>query len=93
MVKHIVLWTLKQGVDKKATYEELLKGFNTFKDDVPGMQSLTLHIAFAGWDICLESIHDSKEALEIYQNFPAHVEIKKLVAKNRDNRASCDFEI
>lgn len=93
IVQHIVLWTFKEGVDKEATFAELEKTFAAFSGDVPGMQSLVLHRGFNGYDVCLISLHDSREALEAYQSFPAHEEAKKLVAKNRGLRASCDFDL
>lgn len=93
MVQHIVLWTFKEGVDKDATFAQLEKAFAAFSGEVPGMQSLKLHRGFNGYDVCLISFHDDKAALDAYQEHPAHLEVKKLVAANRDDRASCDFEL
>lgn len=93
MVKHVVLWTFADGVDKDATYAALKKGFDAFVGQVPGLRSFHFHKGYQGWDICLESEHDSREALEAYQQYPAHQEMKKVVASTRKDRASCDFDM
>ena len=48
--------------------------------------------SFAGYDVALIAELESREALEAYQNFPPHVEIKKWVGSIAKNRTFCDFE-
>lgn len=93
MVKHIVLWSFKEGVDKEKSFGEIKAIFDEFSPKVPGMQSLKLVRGYQGYDVCLISVHDSKEALEVYQKFPQHLEVKEVIKAVRDQRASCDFEI
>jgi hypothetical protein len=93
MVKHIVLWAFKDGVNRERTYAELKAGFDAFKNEVPGLHDLKLHLSFSGWDICLESLHTDAAALAAYQAFPAHVAMKEVVKATRGQRASCDFEV
>jgi quinol monooxygenase YgiN len=93
MVKHIVLWTVKDGVDKDATFENVSAQFKPLVGKVPGLLSLEMHKGFQGYDICLESTHTDKAALEVYQNHPDHLELKKVVAAFREQRASCDYEV
>ncbi len=91
MVKHVVMWTFQEGVDKNATFAELKADFDTWTGSVPGMLSFSVNQGFAGWDVCLISTHQDKAALETYQAFPPHEEIKITIAKTREQRASCDF--
>ncbi len=93
MIQHIVLWTFKENLDKEAEFARLQQGFAEFTGEVPGMVSLALHRGFQGYDVCLISLHQSRQALEEYQHFPAHLAMKKKVAATRQNRASCDFEV
>lgn len=93
MVQHIVLWTFKEGVDKPAAFAELEAAFAAFKDSVPGMRSLVLHRGYQGYDVCLISLHDDRAALDAYQAHPEHIKVKALVKANRQDRASCDFEL
>lgn len=92
MVTHIVLWNFMDGVDKEATYDSLKKGFAAFTGQVPGLRSFNLYRGYQGWDICLLSTHDDRAALETYQQFPAHLEMKQVVKSTRKERASCDFD-
>ncbi|GHV47931.1 hypothetical protein FACS189499_06340 [Clostridia bacterium] len=93
MVKHVVLWTIKDGYDKRAVFDEIKGIFDGFASTVPGMRSCELFFGHDGYDICLISTHDSREAVEAYQNFPAHKAAKEVVAAYRAERASCDFDI
>jgi hypothetical protein len=93
MVKHIVLWTFKDGVDKDVTFTSLKELFASFVFSVPGLRNFQLHRGYQGYDVCLESEHDDASALEAYQHFPAHLEAKEVVKATRNLRASCDFEI
>lgn len=93
MVQHIVLWSFTDGLDKDREFDLISKGFASFSHQVPGMRSLSLHRGFQGYDVCLISIHEDRQALEAYQAFPAHLEMKKRIAAVRKERASCDFEL
>ena len=93
MVQHIVLWTMKEGVDKQQTFRQIKDVFEGFKAQVPGMHSLELYQGRQGYDVCLISTHESWEALEAYQTFPAHLEVKGVIKAVRQDRASCDFEL
>ena len=92
MVQHIVLWSFKEGVDQDENFARIDSIFKDFAPQVPGLQSLNLYRGFQGYDVCLISIHDDKAALEAYQTFPAHLEVKKVISDIRSARASCDFE-
>ena len=93
MVQHIVMWTFGDGVDKDAEFDAQKKGFDTWVADVPGMVKFSLNRGFDGYDVCLVSLHEDRAALEVYQTFPAHVEMKEIIAKTRARRAACDFEL
>lgn len=93
MVKHIVLWTLQDGLDKDKAFRDVKELFDGFAGEVAGLRSLNLYRGFAGHDICLISEHDDKEALEVYQQFPAHTVAKEFIKGIRQSRASCDFEV
>lgn len=93
MVQHIVMFNLNDGVDKEETHKTLKAKFDELCGNVEGMESINLYMGYQGWDLCLISLHQSREAEQVYQNHPMHLEIKKLVAAVRKERASCDFEL
>ncbi len=97
MVQHIVMWRLKEEL----TDAEKLVAKNTMKQKlealvgvVEGLQSLKVGFNYKEgyYDLCLVSIHDSKEALDIYANHPEHVKVKEYVHSVVMDRTFCDSE-
>ncbi len=93
VIQHIVLWNFLDGIDQDATFNELERDFAAFAPKVPGMSSLKLYRGFAGYHVCLISLHQDRAALAAYQQFPDHLVIKEKIAAVRKDRASCDFEL
>lgn len=92
MVNHIVFWNLsdKENADKNAALmKEKLEGLCGV---VPGLASAKVYRSFGGYDVALISRLDSREALEVYQNHPAHLKVKEFVHTVVSERAACDFE-
>ncbi|WP_367924173.1 Dabb family protein [uncultured Ruthenibacterium sp.] len=93
MVKHIVFWNLSDPEHKQenaARMKELLEGLVGI---VPGLVCAQVSRSFAGFDVVLESQFTDRDALDGYQNHPAHLEVKKFVHSVICERASCDFEM
>ncbi len=59
---------------------------------VPGLVSAKVAQGFNGYDVALVSTHESREALALYQEHPAHVAVKQYVHTVVSDRASCDFD-
>ena len=93
MIKHIVLWSIKEEFDRESVFQEIKEKFEPLVGRIPGMISLDLNLGFQGYDICLESLHEDRAALDAYQEHPEHLALKTLVASYRNERASCDYEI
>ena len=89
MIKHIVLWELE---DKTQADANAAKMKERLVGQTPGLLSAHVSRSFAGYDVALIAELESREALEAYQNFPPHVEIKKWVGSIAKNRTFCDFE-
>ena len=80
MVKHIILWKLKDGfsAEKKA---EILAGIKqnleALKGVVPGLVEIKVNcenvLATSNADVMLDSSFESAEALKNYAVHPAHV--------------------
>lgn len=80
MVKHVILWKLKDApeADKKKIKEEMKKNLEALVGVVPGLVSLKVEInplASSNADVMLDSILESAEALKGYQSHPAHVAV------------------
>ena len=92
MVKHIVLWKLREDVDRQEAHTVLRDAFAVLADSVQGMESWSMSLSFDGYDIALETVFQDREALDRYIVQPEHVEYKKLPEQYRTDRVLCDYE-
>jgi len=93
MVKHIVLFKLKDQKDR----ERALAALNGMKGKIDGLLDLDAGEDFLGsgrsYDIGLICTLRDKAALDFYQEHPLHQPVKKLMAEIRENSVAVDFEI
>lgn len=94
MVKHIVVYTLKDGVDKPAAVEMIRSVLEPLVGKIPGLAHLEVRQTYQGGvDYALYSEFDSREALAQYQNHPLHVEAKSHFSHLLATRVSADYDI
>lgn len=100
MIKHIVIWKLKseaEGASAEENGKKIVGLFKTLDGKVPGLVSIESGVDFnrsaAAWDLGLVTSFNSKADLDFYQDFPAHVEIKKFIGKVSTDRAVIDYEV
>ena len=97
MVKHIVMWKLKDFAEGKSKDENI----KFIKAELENLVNLIPQIKFlevgknilpdADYDAVLYSEFESPEDLEIYQNHPEHKKVAAYVSKVRDGRTSGDY--
>lgn len=79
MVKHIILWKLKDTVaDKERVLREMKENLEALTGKVPGLLRLTVvtcPLASSNADVMLDSELESEEALKGYQSHPEHVRV------------------
>ena len=92
MVKHIVLYTLKEGVDKKEAVALIESVLVPLVGKIPGLNHLEVKLAFNGMDYALYSEFESREALEAYAVHPLHVEAKSHFHHLLATRVAADYE-
>lgn len=93
MVKHIVLYTLKEGVDKKEAVELIASKLEPLVGVIPGLLHLEVRQAYQGLDYALYSEFESKDALAQYATHPAHLEAKEHFWHLLDSRYSADYQV
>ncbi len=100
MIKHIVMWQLKEhaeGADKASNAVRMKELLDACAGIVPGLRKLEVALAQPGldctYDVVLYSEFDSREALDAYQNHPQHVALKPFVAAVRSARQCMDYEV
>lgn len=100
MLKHIVMWKLKdhaEGADRAANAIKLKALLQGCANIVPGIITFEAVLAQPGleatYDVVLYSEFTDKQALNAYLEHPAHVAIKPFVAAVRSERQCMDYEV
>ena len=93
MVKHIVLYTLKEGVDKADAVKLIASCLEPLVGKIPGLLYMEIRQAFQGMDYALYSEFESKEALTAYAFHPLHLEAKEHFFHLLGSRVAADYEL
>ena len=92
MVKHIVVYMLKEDVDKAASVEFIRSVLEPLVGQIPGLKHLEVRQAFQGMDYALYSEFESREALENYAVHPLHVAAKDQFSYMIASRVAADYD-
>ena len=98
MIKHIILWKLKEDLaDKDAIKAGIKSGLEGLKGVVPGLVDILVRtegLASSNADVMLDSTFESEAALKGYSVHPAHVEVANTKVRPFTATRMCmDFEI
>ena len=94
MVKHIVIYTLKEGVDKEKAVSIIKEQLEPLVGVIPGLTHMEIRMAYqGGMDYALYSEFESKEALDNYATHPAHEAAKKHFWEFLNTRVCTDYEV
>lgn len=93
MVKHIVLYTLKEGVDKDQAVKLIASVLEPLVGQIPGLAHMEIRRAFNGMDYALYSEFESREALAAYAVHPLHQEAKTHFFHLLDSRVAADYDL
>ena len=102
MIKHIVVWKLKDYAEGKTKHENALrlkKELESLNGQIPGLIHLEvgINICTSGntddSDVILYSEFESMDALNGYYPHPAHVKIKPFAQSIRSERRVIDYQV
>lgn len=100
MVKHVILWTLKEEFDEKQKAEikkGIKEGLEGLFGKIPGLTEIKVYtegLASSNADLMLDSTFESAEALKGYAVHPDHVAVADGKVRPFTATRSClDFEI
>jgi heme-degrading monooxygenase HmoA len=93
MVKHIVVYKLKEGVDKEQAVKIIASVLEPLVGKIPGLQKMEIHACFHGSDYALYSEFESREALTAYATNPLHLEAKTHFHHFIAVRTAADYEV
>lgn len=100
MVKHIIIWTLKDELSeeqKASAKAEIKSGLESLKGRIDGLVDIkvvTELLPTSNGDLMLDSTFESYDALKGYSVHPEHVNVaQNVVSLYRKERYCVDFEI
>ena len=93
MVKHIVLYTLKEGVNKDEAVAIIAQQLESLVGVIPGLLKMEIRIAYQGMDYALYSEFESRQALADYTKHPAHLAAKEHFWHFLDTRVAADYDV
>ncbi len=93
MVKHIVMYTLKEDVDRQAAVKVIAGVLEPLVGQIPGLLHLEIRPAFNGLDYALYSEFESREALTAYAGHPLHLQAKSHFHHFLASRYCTDYEV
>lgn len=100
MVKHVILWTLKDEFDadeKERIKAGIKEGLESLEGKIPGLLEIHVNtngLASSTADLMLDSTFESAQALKGYSTHPEHVAVAdSKVRPYTATRACLDYEI
>jgi hypothetical protein len=100
MIRHIVMWNLKdhaEGADKGSNLQKAKALLLSCATVVPGIRAFEVATATPGMDctndLVLHMLFDDAQVLAAYQNHPQHLAIKPFMKAVVQERRCMDFEI
>ena len=100
MIKHVILWTLKEEYSKEQKEKilaEMKEALENLAGQIPGLLDIKVYtkgLPSSNADVMLDSSFVSEEALKNYAVHPIHVEAANTKVRPFTASRSClDFEV
>ena len=100
MIKHIVMWTLKdeaEGADKAESAAEMKRQLSALPALIPCIRELEVGVgvfaASPACDVVLYTVFASRADLDAYQAHPEHQKVVGFVKQVAASRSVVDYEI
>ena len=100
MVKHVILWNLKDELgaeEKESIKKEIKEGLEALKGKIPGLLEIKVNIcplASSNCDVMLDSSFEDEASLKGYAVHPEHVAVADgKVRPYTKSRVCMDYEV
>ena len=93
MVKHIVLFKVKEGENVAEVTKLAQEALLPLVEKIEGLNHVEVKQTYAGMDIALYCELESKEAMAFYADHPLHTEAKGKFFHLLSSRVAADYEI
>ncbi len=97
MVRHIIIWSLREDLSEQEKTSALIKakrGLEGLKGRIDGLESIKVHIEnleSSNADMMLDSSFTDEAALKAYQTNPDHLEVAKFIRSVVSDRKCIDY--
>ncbi|MCF8019556.1 Stress responsive protein [Petrocella atlantisensis] len=96
MIKHIVMWNIKEDLDLDATRETLKEKLEALLESVESLKEISVGFNYndseAKRDIVLMTSFLDKAGLDAYIVHPAHIQVGQYVRAVTKDRVVVDYE-
>jgi hypothetical protein len=100
MLKHIVMWKLKEVAecgDRIQNARKMKHDLEALKSKIPQIKNIEVGLnslpSEGSYDVVLYSEFESEQDLEAYQKHPEHVKVAQFIGTVRERRAVVDYTI
>ena len=93
MIKHIVLFNVKEGEDKSAVAKIAASVLEPLVGKIDGLLHVEVRETYAGMDFALYTELESKEAMAAYAVHPLHEKANTHFFHLLSSRVAADYEI
>ena len=93
MVKHIVMFNVKEGEDKQKVADIAASVLEPLAGKIEGLNHVEVRATYAGADFALYCELESREAMAAYAVHPLHEEAKSHFFHLLGCRVAADYEI
>ena len=93
MVKHIVLFKVKEGEDVASVTKLAADALLPLVGQIEGLNYVEVKQTYAGMDIALYCELESKEAMAFYADHPLHAAAKEKFFHLLSSRVAADYEV
>ena len=94
MVKHIVLWKIKDDENKQQNIDRMIEMLTALVGKIDGLVGIEMGYNFdvsSEYDVVLYATFKNAVALKYYQTHPEHVKCKEFIGKISVGRTSADY--
>ena len=94
MVKHIVMWKIKDTDDKQQNIDRMINMLTSLVGKINGLVSMEMGHNFnnsSEYDVVLYATFKNVNALKYYQNHPEHVKCKEFISGIQTGRVAADY--
>ena len=100
MVKHVILWVLKdeyEGIEREEIKKGIKDGLEGLKGQIPGLIDITVNtmpLESSNCDVMLDSTFEDEKALMRYSAHPLHVAVATSKVRPFTKSRTCmDYEV